>query len=134
MPRDRDRTNCNLDAVSLERKPMSNDVPTPFSSTFGEPLVERVAMPGVDFGFGFDPPTGRIGIVVRGAMSVVELSPEQMLALGTIMTVQARVDGASESAALQMIAPRYRAALEALLDRRLVKPIASTADEVAGHA
>jgi hypothetical protein len=114
---------------------MSKDA-FPLSAAFGEPLVRALPLPDVDAGIGVDLPTGRIGIACAGTLHVVELGPEQLLALGTALTVAARVQGAREDVALQMLAPQTRATLEALLGRRLVKPAMQriATDEVAGHA
>jgi hypothetical protein len=112
---------------------MSNAV-LPLSAAFGEPLVRAVPLPDVDAGIGIDLPTGRIGICAAGVLNIVQLGPEQLLALGTALTVAARVAGAREAVALQMLAPETRATLEALLGRRLVKPATRISTEVAGNA
>ncbi len=114
---------------------MQNDeILLPLTGAFGEPMISRVPMEGIAGAFGLDLPTGRLGLCHDGMMLVAEMSPEQMLAFGTALTVQARVDSANEQVALAMLAPHVRATLEALLGRRLVKPATRISTEVAGNA
>lgn len=108
----------------------------PFSRVFGDPPIGASRIPDTAPQFGVELRSRRLGIAVDGTLHVVELSPEQLLALGSACVTAARVAGADEAVALAMLSPEVVRTLEALLDRRLVKPISELArePEVAGHA
>jgi hypothetical protein len=107
-----------------------------FSDAFGEPSIGVSAIPDTTPQFGVELRSRRLGVALDGRLHVVELSPEQLLALGTAATIAARVAGADEAVALSMLSRDVTRTLEALLDRRLVKAAGEMAreHEVAGNA
>ena len=114
---------------------MSDDILIPLSPAFGNPPTGATSIPETRAVFGVELRSGRIGIGVDGVLHVVELGPEQMLALGAAFQVAGRVAGADEAVALSMLSKPALRALEGLIDRRLVhdrNPQPTVAE--AGHA